>query len=498
MYPDLIGKTALVTGAGSGIGRQTALRFAREGARVACADLNAESLAATRYDIPSAVIDHNGLYAAQMLVEGLDPFIRARTFETFLVEDVGVGGEAVGIDDAYHYRSQRTVNSVDRSAGDRIVVGVEVSNGVDTWVHAEQGGELLPLVQSREDFLDYQFNASYAYDAALTDPWVIHAWNGEHETIGTTNAIGAIDAVGFARNVRISPDDLTPTLLWDLPADGGDPFESVYIEIFDDATDNRLPIFAAGGNLLNLGAGATSYTFTPGQLEAGKAYVGNIRVTQRDAIGNWLSASNTFLNFTPLLGIGPGDVFLPTVDASVPVASVPDASGVLASSPFVFDFDVTDAVPVRLDPFVAVGYDYAIGAGDTVRFATVKLPSIGDDLFDLWLYDGAGDLFDSGLDLVAGDIFDFRVLDLLAGVEYAGGAQRFRILGIERAAGLDPLDVSAFVTELGFVGSGRFTGTMTPLTVFVPGAVPEPGTLALLLAALLGGAGACGRRRGAA
>lgn len=42
----LAGKTAFLTAAGQGIGRATALAFAREGARVIATDVNAEALAA--------------------------------------------------------------------------------------------------------------------------------------------------------------------------------------------------------------------------------------------------------------------------------------------------------------------------------------------------------------------------------------------------------------------------------------------------------------------
>ena len=47
----LAGKSAVVTGAASGIGRETALRFADEGARVVCADRNAEAAGAVAAEI---------------------------------------------------------------------------------------------------------------------------------------------------------------------------------------------------------------------------------------------------------------------------------------------------------------------------------------------------------------------------------------------------------------------------------------------------------------
>src|SRR5689334_13126391 len=50
----LAGKVTIVTGAGSGIGRATAIRFAEEGARVTCVDIDEEAVRATAEGIGDA------------------------------------------------------------------------------------------------------------------------------------------------------------------------------------------------------------------------------------------------------------------------------------------------------------------------------------------------------------------------------------------------------------------------------------------------------------
>jgi NAD(P)-dependent dehydrogenase (short-subunit alcohol dehydrogenase family) len=50
----LAGKVTIVTGAGSGIGKASAIRFAEEGARVTCVDVNRDAVEATAREIGDA------------------------------------------------------------------------------------------------------------------------------------------------------------------------------------------------------------------------------------------------------------------------------------------------------------------------------------------------------------------------------------------------------------------------------------------------------------
>ena len=138
---------------------------------------------------------------------------------------------------------------------------------------------------------------------------------------------------------------------------------------------------------------------------------------------------------------------------------------------------------IFIDPAIAVGYDYIVTSGP--NFRSVLLPvGIGDNLFDLWLWNGTDWVFSN---------------QITGGVEYffaPGGIDRFRILGIETNAGLDPNNTLAFTTGLTFEGTGAISVTQSAIvTTINTNAVPEPSALLLMLTGLAGVMGLRSRRR---
>lgn len=95
----LDGKIAIITGAGSGIGETAAERFAAEGARVACADINGDAAAATAARIGKAAIAVRVDVTVPAEVESMV----AQTVQAFstvdaLYANAGIGGSGNAMD----------------------------------------------------------------------------------------------------------------------------------------------------------------------------------------------------------------------------------------------------------------------------------------------------------------------------------------------------------------------------------------------------------------
>ncbi|MFI4953080.1 MAG: PEP-CTERM sorting domain-containing protein [Burkholderiales bacterium] len=385
------------------------------------------------------------------------------------------------------FRDIRAANDVGIAQGDRFQFGADVVGGsVTTTLGATYAPDGFTVSQSACGPLTVDRNfcarttdsvnvlGTMTNPATRLQPWTLTFQNGP-DTLQVPGLplAGTDTKVPFPVNVTISNSGLTPTISWTIP--NGFVPDGFRVQIFD--RDRLIPNTSQADIIQSkdLLPTASSYTFLPGVLQPNGHYDINFQVIQtrlNDATpdptdhlpftGNpsILVRSNSFFDFSPLSGTVPADIHLPTI-----------VNGV-------YNFNVPDVGPTTItffDPLLAIGYDYATGAGDP-NFASVLLPTgIGDNLFDLFLWNGSSFL-DSGINLTGGVQFFFDPL----------GVDRFEIRGIETSAGLDPANATAFVTGLTFVSAGNFTGTMTPLTVDVPANVSEPSSLLLIAIALLG------------
>ena len=374
----------------------------------------------------------------------------------------------ITINDAYHFVDRVGTRSwapgFDRLALTFGVFEINLNSTEGTSGTYEQGTVSGTLFDASTS-LNKQFAARVDYDTELTRSWTLRFQNEGDTAVFVTPEVGDADAPEFTTEVTQSGSGTTPTFNF-TPPEGIDRLQIQILNLNEVSVGGISPDIFFQENLDN---GETSFTVPDGVLEDGGVYSIAFQADtfRNDATSSLLGRSRVWYDFVAgdLPDTGGEPVFLPTTDTT-------------SGTPiFNFDNPVVKEELAFYDPLVAIGYDYAIGEGDPL-FHSVELPFLGDDLYELLLPDGSGG-------------FTF-LTNLMAGVEYVfdTGVEAFRVLGIEPSLSLDPFDNTAFVTGLSFKDDGRFTGTMTPITVDVA-PIPLPATGLLLI----GGVGVLALRR---
>ena len=402
---------------------------------------------------------------------------------------VGSATEAVlaapitSISDLNDFRDTRSQNDIGALQGDVFQFGAEVvPNGFtsNTRISAVQGSLHVPATGSLQCG-GFTVNPNFCglnspFNSALSGAWNLTFTNGADQATAQTPAptAAALAApVPFPVSVTIGGSGATPTLSWTVPA-GFTP-NAVRVQVFDKTATNAQGV----DNIVfsnTFAANVTSFTVpASANLVPNHPYVLNIQLIEtRDGTAstgnpnaNISRRSFSTFDFTPLPPGTPPQVLLPNVGPGVGAAYQFNDVGIKAGQ------------RIFVDPFVAIGYRYAIGAGNP-NFASVLLPAVQSGPYTL--------SFLSGQSLIQ--------QQLAANLQFffpAGGVNAFDVTGIDPAAGLDPGNVTAFLTGLTFVADGDFTGTMTPIIEDVA-VTPEPATF-LLFATTAAGLGLAGWKK---
>jgi hypothetical protein len=367
--------------------------------------------------------------------------------------------------------------------------------------------------------------ASVPYSSALTGAWTLHVsststFTAPTTTIVSTPAVGSsVGVMPFVQSMTITADStgVSPMISWVLPTTGvpndptGNPMPSIdsaSISISSNGNtitrtniDPNSPNFGHTFQQANviyssgpLSASTTSFTvpttndnsnnanFGSPVLQFGQTYSIAIQLNHDNGLpavpGCSLcsinSRSNSFFDYTP---VSPASLGLPanTVINLPTTTPIPTTSGAFAGP--VYSFNVANVGPLSttyIDPLVANGFIYTVGMGDP-NFATVQaITHVGNGIYQLLGWNGTSFIMlDSAFH--AGDIFNFLTNN------FPSGISKFEIVGID--PGVDPTDITAFVTGLTFVGIGSFTGTMEPIVVDTS-ATPLPAALPLFATGL--------------